>query len=189
MKLIAVYSLALLIFGIHFASHALDQSKCSTFLNKGWYKKYEYGGVDQPLTKATKKHGVSKATAVTSTEGSTATLDPGYWSNVTTSETQFISSFGACSAIALQELKRQRNLYIVQNNNRIFHEIAAGGGEHLRVIATLSLCESSFFELLGEKMQSNMQQFLEVENDIYGDLVNQIIRSDQRLAEGCHVFN
>ena len=93
-------------------SFSIDQKKCSKLLNNGLYKKYEYGGIDQPLTKATKKHGSSKATSVTSTEGSTALLDPKYYSNITTSETQFLSSTGACSGIALNQIKENRRKYI-----------------------------------------------------------------------------
>ncbi len=62
-------------------SHAIQYSGCDTILNNGWYKKYEFQGIDQPATKATKKHGSSWGTSKASTERSTATLDPKYTTN------------------------------------------------------------------------------------------------------------
>lgn len=170
-------------------AQALDYAKCSKLLNDGWYKKYEYGGIDQPLTKATKKHGASKASSVTSTEGTTALSDPGYYTNITTSETQLLSSFGACSAIALQKIKENRNRYLVQNARRALMQIATGAGEHVNVIATFSLCEDIYFDKFAHSLQAHMKSFIERSDESYGALVDQIVSADMTLSRGCHVFN
>lgn len=179
---------AAVLFTFSTSAVALDYSKCSTLMNNGWYKKYEYGGVDQPLTKATKKHGIMKASSVTGTEASTASVDPKYSSNVSTSQTQGTSSWGPCSAIGLRDMKTNRNLYIAQHKEMAFDEIAQGGGEHLRVVATFSLCEDQYFNRLGEKLQSRMGAFLN-ESEDYGAIVDSVIRSDAVLAKACYSFD
>lgn len=168
---------------------ALDQKKCSKLLNKGWYKKYEYGGIDQPLTKATKREGSSKGVSETSTEGSTALSDPKYWSNVSTSETQSTSSFGECNLFGLQKIKENRDSYIAQNSHRTLNEIAIGKGDHLDTIATFSLCEDQYFSAFAESLHTNMKSFLESKDQNYGSVVDRIVASDPKLAKGCHSFN
>ncbi len=76
-------------------TYAININGCDSMLNKGLYKKYEYQGIDQPATKATKKHGSIKSTGVTTTERTTASVDPKYWLNVTMSHGQYTSSTGS----------------------------------------------------------------------------------------------
>lgn len=171
---------------------AIDQAACSKLLNNGLYKTYKYGGIDQPLTKATKDHGISKSTSVTSTEGSTASLDPKYWSNVTTSETQSTSSWGPCNAIGMNDadIKRNRALYIVQNKDEVIKEIAQGGGEHLKVLATFSLCDKSAYDSFSKTLQVGTAQFIEMKDDMsLGNIIDQKIKENRDLSVSCHAYN
>lgn len=164
---------------------ALDMDACSKLMNNGWYKKYEYGGVDQPLTKATKKHGSSKGTSATSTEGSTASVDPGYTTNVYTSHTQFTSSWGACDSIGLQRVEEAREKYYSQNKSEILKQMARGEGEHLAVLASFSLCDSDARAPLALQFQKNIQRFADLSGNSYGAVVDSIIVSDSALATRC----
>lgn len=169
------------------AASAINQAACSKLLNDGLYKKYEYGGIDQPLTKATKKHGLSKSTSVTSTEATTALLDPKYWSNITTSETQSTSSYGPCSAIALEHLRKIRNLYIAQNKDEVFNQISLGQGEHLNVLAVMSLCESKSLKKFNQSLQGKMKDFIfHTDDKNLGTLLDKAILSNKKLATTCY---
>lgn len=168
---------------------AMNQSKCSKLLNNGLYKKYEYGGIDQPLTKATKKHGSSKGTSATSTEGSTASLDPKYWSNITTSETQFISSSGACSAIALNQIKENRSKYIAQNFDEIKKEIAQADGEHLSVLAMFSLCDKSSEVPFMRALQKDFKKINSSNSKTMSDIIDNKVKKSKVLALSCHSFS
>lgn len=164
---------------------AIDMAKCSALLNKGWYKTYEYAGIDQPLTKATKKHGMSKATSVTSTEGSTASLDPGYTTNVSTSQTQGISSYGDCSLIGRLEIKERRDLYFAQNREEALKEVALGGGEHLRVIGTYSLCDNDKMDEFQKMLQSKMKELLKVKNGNFREVIDRGVSESPSLVKAC----
>lgn len=168
------------------SSMALNQQACSRLLNDGLYKKYEYGGVDQPLTKAVKRHGSSKGSSATSTEGTTALLDPKYWSNVSTSETQATSSTGECNLFGLNRLKEQRDLYFAQNSDEIMAEIAQGRGEHVSVLASYTLCDQDKFETFGRALQMKMKDFISEEQD-YGAIINQAISANS-LEKNCYIF-
>jgi len=152
-------------------------------MNKGWYKKYEYQGINQPATKATKKHGSSKAPFVLSTEASTASLDPKYSSNVSTSQAQYTSSWGPCSALALNTLKTERDLYFAQNRDEVLREIARGQGEHLEVLAAFSLCDQSATNLFAQQTQQNMVPFLSATS--IAPVINHIIEAHPQLAQSC----
>ena len=167
------------------STFALDFDVCSKMLNNGWYQKYEYGGVDQPLTKATKKLGSSKGMSATSTEGSTAISDPKYWSNVTTSETQFLSSWGDCSAIGLHEVKEVREKYYVQNRPEILKEMAQGQGRHIEVLASFSLCDSTAKAEMGSTFQKNIKNFMDAKEGDYGTHVDMLIKKSPSLSKQC----
>lgn len=166
---------------------ALNQNACSRLLNNGLYKKYEYGGVDQPLTKATKRHGASKGSSATSTEGTTALLDPKYWSNVSTSETQSTSSTGECNLFGLNQLKEQRELYFLQNRDELIADIAKGQGEHLQVLASYSLCDDDKVELFNKRMQPMTKTFINAKDSL-GKIVDQTVASSVELQGVCHVY-
>lgn len=168
-------------------SIALDHAACSRLLNNGLYKKYEYGGIDQPLTKATKRHGSSKGTSATSTEGTTALLDPKYWSNVSTSETQSTSSTGECNLFGLNQLKEQRELYFSQNRDELIADIAKGYGEHLQILASYSLCDEDKYHLFNNKLQERTGYFIRAENG-YGELIDQTVAQSSDLSGVCHIY-
>lgn len=167
---------------------AIDYDACSKMLNNGWYKKYEYGGIDQPLTKATKKHGSSKGTSATSTEGSTATFDPGYTTNVYTSHTQFTSSWGACDSIALERLEKIRENYYAQNKPEILKQMARGQGPHLDVLASLNLCDAESRSSMATQFQKNIRSFMDVQEGGYGKAVDSLIHQETSLSSACLPF-
>lgn len=167
-------------------SFAINQQACSRLLNDGLYKKYEYGGIDQPLTKATKRHGSSKGSSATSTEGTTALLDPKYWSNVSTSETQATSSTGECNLFGLNRLKEQRDLYIAQNRDEVLYQVVSGKGEHIDVIASFSLCDQDSFGQFSKALKSQTASLISARAE-YGAVINKAIR-DSGLEKSCLIL-
>lgn len=183
MKILVILLLSL----CSLSAFGIDQAKCSKLLNAGMWKTYKYAGIDQPLTKATKDVGVSKATSVTSTEGTTAISDPKYWSNVSTSETQSTSSFGDCSLIGFDNIKKMRDFYFDQNSTELLAQIAKGDGEFLNVLTAYSLCDDQAFFRYKNILKNNLTDIL-----ISGKPTNKIdtlVGSDFELSKHCHVFN
>ncbi|MFY7992050.1 MAG: DUF3015 family protein [Bacteriovoracaceae bacterium] len=167
-------------------SMAINHQACSRMLNNGLYKKYEYGGIDQPLTKATKKHGTSKGVSATTTEGTTAVLDPKYWSNVSSSGTQLTSSTGECRLFGINLLKEQREMYFLQNRDEIIAQISQGGGPHVDVIAAYSLCDDSRISDFSKELQRKTGSFIQTERD-FGIILNTAIL-DAKLDQACLIF-
>lgn len=168
-------------------SYAWDSGKCSKMLNDGLYKKYKFEGVGDANLKAitgeTKKSGSTTASSATSTEGSTAILDPKYSSNITTSEGQITSSTGECSLFALKERENFRNQYFIQNESQIMNEIAQGGGMHIENLAWLSLCEND--ANLGTVLQSNFSKFVPAKKN-GGTVIDNVIFQDPSLKIKCY---
>lgn len=170
-----------------FSAMAINQNACSKLLNNGMWKKYEYGGIDQPLTKATKRHGSSKGSSATSTEGTTALLDPKYYSNVSTSETQATSSTGECNLFGYRKLKEVRELYIGQNKDELLAQMAQGGGEHVRVLASFSLCDNEAFSQFGKEIQTLTPGFIAREKN-YGELIDSMVMRSSLNSHCLHKF-
>lgn len=166
-------------------SFALNDSACSTMLNNGFYKKYEFAGIDQPMTKATKKHGTTKATVVTSTEGSTAFLDPKYWSNVSTSGSQGTSSWGACSLIGLQRTLQIRENYFAVNKSEVLKDISKAEGEHLQALANLSMCDDNQVAQFNVEMQKNLPLFINTPNGKFNDAIDKVVSENPDLNKNC----
>lgn len=86
----------LLITLLSFPAFAIDSVKCSRMLNDGLYKKYKWGGMGESnanaITAETRSSGPTTATSKISTEGTTALSDPVYYTNVSRSQTQSLSS-------------------------------------------------------------------------------------------------
>lgn len=174
-------------------TYAIDSVKCSNMLNNGLWKKYKYGGMGEAYwnacTKGSKKDGTTRVTGDASTESSTTAVDTKYTSNVWTSQTQSTSSFGECSAFAqLEQLKKDRDVYIAQNENEVLIEIARGNGEHLKVITFYSGCTTDAYS----ELSSNLQKFISDEKTIpdprtISSNVDKIISSSNFLRSQCLV--
>lgn len=140
------------------SAFAVDSRKCSNMLNNGLWKKYKYGGVGEyninAMTQGTKRDGSSTASSDVSTEGTTAISDPKYTSNVSTSQTQSFSSWGECSAFAkTKELRKDREMYVAQNETEVLIDVARGGGEHMKVLTFYSACSPEAYPELSAKLQ------------------------------------
>ncbi|MES2855916.1 MAG: DUF3015 family protein [Bdellovibrionota bacterium] len=168
-------------------SHAMNMSSCSTLLNQGWFKKYQYQGVDQPLTKATKSLGSTKASTKVSTETSTASVDPGYWTKVSQSQTQATSSWGQCSLLGLKQIRENREKYFVQNKDEVLKEIASGRGEHIGVLALFSFCAESARQEFATELQRATRDFVGAgeASGAFGDIIDQTVRSTPTLSKNC----
>jgi hypothetical protein len=164
---------------------AWDSSRCASFVDDGLYTKYKYMGPGEGFTKASKDQGSVKGFSAPSTEGSTASLDPKYSSHQSSSLGQYLSSTGPCAMIGLNEMKERREKYFVQNKDEILREIAKGQGEHLNVLATYSLCEKQSFNQFSQKLQQNMDQFLN-RKESYGEVIDTSVKSDQHLVDACY---
>ncbi len=178
-------------FGLSESSQAFDAAKCSKLLNGGFYKTYKYQGIDAPSSKATKDHGSTQGSSEVSTESSTAVLDPGHWSKYSTYGVQSTSSWGECSLLGLQKLREERELYFVQNKDEILREVARGRGEHLRVLATYTLCQDQSYEAFGVSLQKAMSELLHVESlprPQFGRVIDGQVRTHENLKANCHDF-
>lgn len=160
MKFLLSFSLMLIVSA---PLYAVDSKKCSNMLNNGLWKKYKYGGMGEAYwnacTQGTKREGSSTVTSDASTEASTTAVDTKYTSNVWTSQTQSTSSFGECSAFAqTEQLKKDREVYIAQNEYEVMIDISRGSGEHLKVVTFYSACAPEAYGELGTKLQQSISE-------------------------------
>ncbi len=179
-----------LIFTSHF-SLALNDNKCSKMLNDGWFKKYKFGGiapsVHKAITQETKSEGSTTATSNITTEGTTAVSDPGYTSNVMTSETQSSSSWGDCSLIALKLRQDQQIAYVEQNSITLEREISFGDGGHLDSLADFNFCETDSVAAFKIELKSNFTKINGLKSSVEKiKYIKQIIRSNSKLNKTCY---
>lgn len=170
---------------------ALDDLKCSQMLNEGWFKKYKFGGIGEgyrkPLTQETKSSGSTTAFSNSSTEGTTAVSDPGYTSNIWTSETQSTSSWGECSLAELKLLQKQQIAYYEQNKFSLEREIAFGDGGHLESLADFNLCAKKSITNFKNKLKENFSEISELKSSTEKVLkIKFILKSDSELAKICY---
>ncbi len=166
---------------------AWNANNCTKLVNNGWFRKYQYQGYDQPLTKGTKRDGSIMASSAASTESSTAALDPKHWAVVSTSGSQGTSSWGECSLFGLQQIKENREKYISQNRSEVLRAIAVGSGEHLDVLASFSLCEKSAYKTFAVSLQKKTPQL--VESTQLGPMIDTVIAGNDSLKESCFNFS
>ena len=172
-------------------SFAIDSAKCSKMLNNGWFKKYEYGGVGDynlnMITKATKKEGSTVAYSQVITEATTAISDPGYSTNVSSSQTQSTSSWGDCSLFARQRMQDYQEKYIEQNYVQLLKQISIGGGEHLQMLAFFNICENEAYSGFNEVLQKNYGNISQLQGG--KNVVKKIkivLKSNKKLQKSCN---
>ena len=169
---------------------AYNASNCASYLNDGLYKKYKYMGHDGALGKlSTEKKGLTTKESSTdaSSEGTTASVDPKYTTRTALSHSQYTSSWGKCSGLALNNIKEQREKYFVQNQEEILKEISMGRGEHLLVLADMTLCEPRVRAQFSAQLQSHMENFMNFKGPV-SPVMDQIVIEDKTLAEACYSF-
>jgi len=174
-------------------SWAINSSGCSNLLNNGWFKKYKWAGVGESNTKAitaeTKSSNFISAISKVTTENTTATVDPKYSSNVSTSQTQGTSSWGQCSLFALQERQEQRDLYVAQNLDQIKKDIANGNGHHLETLSWFSMCDESVNTQFNTELQKNIATLLVDNSKDFNAGIDKVIKSNQSLSEKCYILS
>ena len=163
---------------------SMNLSACSSMMNDGLYKKYEYRGVDSPMTKSTKKEGSTKGSTVTSTEGSTASVDPKYWMHVTSFWGQYFTSTGPCAMLGLNELYERRDRYYGQNREEILREVSKGTGEHLRVLAQYSLCDEDKIGEFSALLQKRTPALINVDLHV-GQVIDAMVIDEPSLKGVC----
>lgn len=160
-------------------------------LNNGLWKKYKYGGVGEAninaCTQGSKREGSSTVLSDGTTEASTASVDTKYTSNVWTSQTQSTSSFGECNAFAQSEqMKKDREIYIAQNESEVLMDIARGNGEHLKVVTFYSACPPEAYKELSSNLQKLISDSEKVPNSkSICQNIDSIISKNQSLKEKC----
>ncbi len=169
-------------------SFAINRSACSGLLNDGWYTKYKYQGVDYPVTKASKELGSPKGSTKLFSESTTASLDPGYATNVSQSSTQTTSFWGPCNPIALKELRENREKYVAQNKDEVLKEIAIGRGEHLEVLAAFSLCDAVAVPEFVSKLQQQTRVLVGTPDGSFGNLIDATVTNSPLLAKSCYDY-
>lgn len=174
------------------SAFAIDSRKCSKMLNEGMWKRYKYGGMGEynmnVMTQGTKKQGSSTVTSDVSTESSTALLDPKYYSNVSTSQTQSTSSWGDCSAFAhAEQLRKDREVYIAQNEHEVMMDVARGAGEHLKVITFYSACAPEAYPKLSAELQKSLAGEKTIPNTkTICQSIDKIISGNENLKTQCY---
>lgn len=168
---------------------ALDDNKCSNFLNDGWYMKYKWAGIGSAQQKAvtaeTRRTNTTAATLKVNTQNTTASSDPKYWGNVTTSNAQFTSSWGPCSALGLQLRQQERELYVAQNLEEIKKDVANNKGGHLEVLSWFSMCEDSAVAEFNSKLQQAMPELVNLSAPEFSKKVDAIIAASPELSQRC----
>ncbi len=173
------------------SAYAVDSVKCSKMLNDGLFKKYTYGGVGEAFwnvcTRNTKKEGSSTVTSDATTETSTMIVDTRYTSNVWTSQTQSTSSFGDCSLFAqAEQLKKDREVYIAQNEPEVLIDIARGSGEHLKVITFYSACNPEAYQELSSSLKKSISESKSLpDSKTICANIDQIISKNEYLKANC----
>lgn len=142
-------------------SQVASATACGDFIYKhGKFRKYEY--MNNTASENTKKHGSSTTSAAT-TEGSTASSDPGVSTGVSESHQQSSSSKGECKLTNLFASKEEFKEYLAQNTYEIKHEISLGKGGHLEIIAAAFSCTEPGKEALSKILQKNFENFVDYE--------------------------
>lgn len=168
---------------------AIDSAKCSRMLNDGMWKNYKWGGIGESNAKAitaeTKSSGPTTATSKISTEGTTALSDPVYYTNVSRSQTQSLSSWGNCSLFALQERKEQREQYVRQNFDQIKKDIANGDGLHMETLSWFALCDDQAQASFNETLQTKFEQLGSSSESDFSKKMDQIVADNKSLTGKC----
>lgn len=158
-------------------------------LNDGMWKKYKWGGIGESnanaITAETRSSGPTTATSRISTEGTTALSDPVYYTNVSRSQTQSLSSWGDCSLFALQERKEQREQYVRQNFDQIKKDIANGDGLHMETLSWFSLCDDQAQGSFNETLQAKFERLGSSSESDFSKTMDQIITDNKSLTGKC----
>lgn len=158
-------------------------------LNDGMWKTYKWGGVGESNAKAmtaeTKSSGPTTATSRISTEGTTAISDPIYYTNISRSQTQSLSSWGECSLFALLERKEQREQYVRQNFDQIKKDIANGDGLHMETLSWFSLCDDQAQGNFNETLQTQFEKLQVSSTSSFTQNMDQILGANKTLEGKC----
>ena len=130
------------------------------YKKNGKFRKYEY--MNNNGMENTKKHG-SSTTAQVSTEGSTASTDPGVSTGLTQSHTQSTSTRGECIWGGFFVSHTEYQDYLAQNMHEIKNEMAKGQGGHLEILASAFTCGEFGKKGLSTVLQKNFNKFVDLE--------------------------
>lgn len=161
---------------------------CGDFIyNKnGKFRKYEY--MNNTGMENTKKHGYSSTSAAT-TEGSTASTDPGVSTGVSQSHLQSTSTRGECKWGGLFASKEEYSDYLAQNMYEIKNEMSLGQGGHLEILAAAFTCTKNDKKALSHILQKNFEIFVEYEpnqSKEFADSLKLVIEKNPSLH--CHAI-
>ncbi len=150
--------------------YAFNSGSCSSLIyNNGWWRKYPDLGIGEKginlSIKATSRG--SSGSSNWSTQGTTASTDPGVSTKSSQSFTQSISSWGPCSLIgSAEDMRKLRDLYYAQNKDGVLKELAQGNGDHLEVMAFFGRCDMKAQKEFNTSMQKNFGNLvIEVEDN------------------------
>ncbi len=168
-----------------FNAHGYDDKRCFKFYTKNGMRKYDYFG--DFSTEASKKYGSSKATSQSTTQGTTMAVDPMVYTGQSTSAVQFLSSWGECSFIGLNNEQLLRESYIARNLNEIKQDVAMGDGEHLQALFVLSGCDDRLSAEFNKALQQNFDRLDRVDNETFWFSIemDDVLSRDQVLATSC----
>jgi len=178
--------LILFIFAIFaFNAYGYDDKKCFKFYTKNGMRKYDYfGGFS---SEASKKYGSSKATSQATTQSTTMAVDPMVYTGQSTSTVQYISSWGECSWLGLNNDQMQRESYIARNIDEIKQEVATGEGEHLQALFVLTGCDDSLHADFNKVLQQNFDRLDRIDNETswFSIEMDDILSKHHGFVKGC----
>lgn len=161
---------------------------CGDFIyNKnGKFRKYQY--MNNTGIENTKKHG-SSTTFQHSTEGSTASVDPGVSTGVSSSSMQTSSTYGECKWMGYYANYSEYKDYLAQNMHEIKNEMAKGQGGHLEVLASAFTCGEDGRKGLSSVLQKNFDKFVDLQPTQSAEFANslkQVVEANPNL--NCHAI-
>lgn len=152
----------------------------------GKFRKYEY--MNNTGLENTKKHG-SSTTFQHSTEGSTASVDPGVSTGVSSSSMQTTSTNGECKWMGYYANYSEYKDYLAQNMHEIKNEMAKGQGGHLEVLASAFTCGENGKKSLSGVLQKNFSKFVDLEptqSTEFANSLKQVVEENPNL--NCHAI-
>jgi hypothetical protein len=171
------------------SAHAFDSRKCNKMLNQGTWKTYQYTGLGEGQSSATsagtRKSGSSNVSSTSSTESSTSAVDPQVTSHYGASSVQYLSSYGDCDSFALNNVREERDHFIVLNSVELKKEIALGQGQFLSVLDDYSLCSEDAIPELHQQLRQGFGTIVDQTPDNMPKAVMQVIGADPKLRSSC----
>lgn len=153
-------------------------------LLRTYHLKYDYPFCTR--TSSTNEN-FSKASSASSTEQSTASVDPGITTGNWESQTEYTSSKGKCGLFWSQNSSWwKRQVFVAENYPELRRDVARGDGEYLDALQHLSLCQGVSQRAFSSALKAAYRELYQSDDlQTFSQQVDAVIRSHPSLATGC----